>query len=139
MSHTGQRSWQYDRMKSDWPKTLAALESTWLTGQGWYKTSITGQNDAGYLLACLGKYEAKGLDLLGHRGVTRGELDCAAAAEILYKWQQRPQFRNCVHALAACIIALPIERPQRITQWVRRTLVSQTRNQIDIPVKGPYA
>lgn len=139
MENATTRTWQYDRLRQDWPRTLEALQCTFLTGSGWYVTTITGQNDAGYLLACLGKYEAKACGMLQHKGVERAHCDMAAAGEVMYKWQQRPRWNNAVHAICACILGLPIERPQKITQHVSRRLVSQQNKPLDIPVKGPYA
>jgi hypothetical protein len=97
-----------------WPATTRALDQTYRGQSDWQRTTHEGRNDDGYILAALSKYSRVYQDLHQHRQTPRLVLDEAAAGEVWYQWSHRRTFRRAAAGLAACICALPSERPERI-------------------------
>jgi len=107
-----------------WPKTAKCLEATYFTNPDWSRTDAMGHNACGYLLWSLTNFRNKVLQVHAHLEYTDAELDQAAMHEISYQWQRGRQFRNPPAGLAACILNLPTERPEKLMQ-ARRTLAGR--------------
>lgn len=105
---------QGDYLAKIWPATYAALRQTFFRNPDFGKTDDTGNNDAGYLLAGLARYERTVNDKHAQRNITRAAMDLAAARETRYQFDRGRQFRRAAAALSTCFVALAIERPEKL-------------------------
>lgn len=110
------RSLQQERLRREWPRTAAALESTYFQHPSWALTHEGTRNNAGYCLWALARLESAAAALLPSARFSRGELDLAAGREVHYQWTRGRQFRCVPGALAACWYNLVTERPLRLDQ-----------------------
>lgn len=105
---------QLARLATEWPRVFAALCQTYYESSPWGITTTSGQNDAGYVLQGLDRYERAAMELHGHKGLTRQSLDLAAARETYYHSARGSTFRRPCAALSACWAALVTERPEKL-------------------------
>lgn len=105
---------QLSLLAMEWPRTFQALSSTYYAAAAWGVTRANGENDAGYLIQGLARFERAAMDLHRHKGINRHTLDVAAAREVLYQAARKAQFRRPCAALSACFASLVIERPERL-------------------------
>lgn len=109
-------STQQQRLRVEWPRTAATLESTYFTSPTWGLTRSGTQNDAGYILWALARFESAAAALLPAARFRREELDLAAGREVTYHFTRGRQFRSVPAALASCWYNLITERPIRLDQ-----------------------
>lgn len=105
---------QLARMATEWPRTFAALISSYYPEASWGTTSPAGQNDCGYAIQGLANYERAAMALHGHKDLSHHALDMAAAKEVSYHWAKGTRFRRPCAALSACWLKLVTERPERL-------------------------
>ena len=104
----------YELLQHNWPATCMAVRQTFFQQRTFGTTTVGGQNDAGFLLTCLTRFQSDWASLHSHRNIGRWALDRAAADEVRYQWQRGRQYTRPAAALGKCIQCLTRERPEKI-------------------------
>lgn len=104
---------QYLTLKTEWPKVLAAVESTYLPFLSSVRTDAHGHNAAGLLLFLLRRAETHAVQVHGVGRASRPGCDHLFAAEVRYQFRKGRVFGKPVHALGTCCYNLVHERGER--------------------------